>query len=124
VEVYARGGQADEVQQYYENEIRSGRNINKRMHQIMIQDYLKRGFPGSATEVLQRMIDERIVADQCVVEDIALGYANVGAGNRILHIINKLMVGPKAIFSFTNGVRAAAILGLSKNMSDQDKARD
>lgn len=124
MEVFARGGQVDEVQQFYENEVRSGRNINKRMHQLMIEDYLKRGFPGSATEVLQRMVDDKITADMDVIESIGLGYAKVGAGARIVNIIEKLMVGPKAVYPLSSGMIAVAILGLSKNMSDQDRARD
>uniref|UniRef100_A0A6B2KYT0 Pentacotripeptide-repeat region of PRORP domain-containing protein n=1 Tax=Arcella intermedia TaxID=1963864 RepID=A0A6B2KYT0_9EUKA len=123
IKVYAVAGYEGEVQRFYEDQVRTGRRITASMHEVMVDDFLKRGYPGSARQVLVRMEVDGLYPTAGVIAKVVSGYADVGGSKQIGELFKQYFTGPEAKLSMTGEMLAAAVKGCIKD-SDVNYALD
>jgi len=120
IQVYAEVGLPNEVQKFYDQQIQAGAQVNRTFHEIMLRDYLERGFPGSARIVARKMKEEGSPATQQEMEAIAMKYAELGGVDQLLKLIDREMVGEKASYVLSSVV----ISHLMKAFIHEDNIKD
>jgi len=80
----------------------------------MIDDYLKRGYPGSARHVLQQMKLEGCPPTLETIQKVAVKYGELGGARQVMELISETMTGEKADFPVTGEVIAAGVTGCVK----------
>jgi len=121
LKVYANSHSPEDMQKFYDVQVRAEVEMTRDMHEIMMYDYLRRGFPGSAREVASKMTAMGAPPTQTQLEEIASGYSAKGGGSQILSLIKKEVNHDESNYTVTANLLAILVEGFA-NSDDPKKA--
>eukprot|EP01127_Copromyxa_protea_P010514 TRINITY_DN2558_c0_g1_i1.p1 TRINITY_DN2558_c0_g1~~TRINITY_DN2558_c0_g1_i1.p1 ORF type:complete len:882 (+),score=246.04 TRINITY_DN2558_c0_g1_i1:74-2719(+) len=95
LEVYAKTGYETDAQFFYETQLRNGVEVDRKFHEIMMQNYIQRGYPGSALEISRELKKMGRPMTQEEISGIAHAYAKLGATEQLEAILKRIASPPK-----------------------------
>eukprot|EP01125_Pyxidicula_operculata_P000266 TRINITY_DN10342_c0_g1_i1.p1 TRINITY_DN10342_c0_g1~~TRINITY_DN10342_c0_g1_i1.p1 ORF type:complete len:911 (-),score=272.68 TRINITY_DN10342_c0_g1_i1:11-2392(-) len=123
IQVFDAAGDVYDVQQYYDELIRTGKNLSRKIHEVMLRNLLKRDEPHKAYIVATRMRQEGCPATADDLSSIALKFAELGFGSEVTSLIEKDMMGREAAYTLTPLMVAAAVAGVARQTRDTRSVR-
>eukprot|EP01126_Amoeba_proteus_P041127 TRINITY_DN4413_c0_g2_i1.p1 TRINITY_DN4413_c0_g2~~TRINITY_DN4413_c0_g2_i1.p1 ORF type:complete len:484 (+),score=109.54 TRINITY_DN4413_c0_g2_i1:1502-2953(+) len=120
LEVFARSGEPADAQKFYQIIMKAGHKVGRNFHQIMFDEWLRQGFPGSARQTSRQMKNLGEPLTQSELERLVAGYAKLGGGDLILDIFKEELDMKESPYKMTEELLACAFAGLAHKIIEDN----